>query len=150
MKSLRLLAPYYKKIGWICMLIGAAVWIFYQLELINLPEIKVFAISAESLDQVYFSFIDTEIERTLAGVLVIIGGLLITFSREKMEDEFIQTLRLRSFQWAFLLNYIILLFLFIFVYGMSFLTVMVYQMFLILVLYILRFQYLLYINKAQE
>lgn len=151
MKSIRLLKSGYKKVGWIFLIVGTLLWIGHQLDWINFPNVTVFIIAYEDLfaPYEYYTFKSLDIVPTLAGVIVIIGGLLITFSKEKIEDEFIHTLRLRSFQWAFLLNYIILLILFIFVYEWSFLYVMLYQMFLILILYILRFHYLLYLNRAE-
>ncbi len=155
MKSIRLLKPGYKKVGWLFFILGAGLWILNSIfkQEIDFLYMDVFAVITDesilSLKRKYFSFTTVNIGNTLAGIFAVVGGLLITFSREKKEDEFIQSLRLRSFQWAFLLNYLILLILFIFVYGMSFLTIMVYQMFLILILYILRFHYLLYLNRAE-
>lgn len=96
---------------------------------------------------VYFKFIHTNLTFTVAGCAFIIGGLLVAFSQEVIEDEFIANLRLQSFQWAFLINYVVLFLLFVFVYGTPFLWAIIYQMFLILILFIARFHYLLLKNK---
>ncbi len=93
-----------------------------------------------------FSIISVNLANTIAGSLFIIGGLLVGFSREKNEDEFIASIRLTSLLRAVFVNYSVLLVAFIFVYETSFLSVMVYNMFTVLLLFILRFHYLL--NKS--
>lgn len=92
----------------------------------------------------YFTMVNTNITNTLIGLLFIIGGLLVSFSKEKNEDEFIQSLRFSSLSWAILANYLLLVFAFLFIYGIAFLQVMIYNMFTTLVIYIIRFNYVLY------
>ncbi|MBV9988503.1 MAG: hypothetical protein JO301_12550 [Chitinophagaceae bacterium] len=79
----------------------------------------------------------------------IVSLMLVAFSAEKVEDEAIQFFRLASLQWAVIVNYLILIVCIITVYGTNFLSVMIYNMFTILVIFILRFRILLYQhNKA--
>ena len=92
----------------------------------------------------YFTMVNTNITNTLIGLLFITGGLLVSFSKEKNEDEFIQSLRLTSLSWAVLVNYVLLAFAFAFIYGIAFIQVMIYNMFTTLVIYIIRFNYVLY------
>src|SRR5699024_10076420 len=89
----------------------------------------------------YFNFIKTDIVNTLIGVLFIIGGLMVSFSSERNEDEYIANLRLNSLLWAVLVNYLILLLMFLFIYGLGFLNVMVYNMFTVLIIFIAKFHY---------
>ncbi|MDO9376473.1 MAG: hypothetical protein Q7T76_18760 [Ferruginibacter sp.] len=91
-----------------------------------------------------FSIISVNLAGTLAGVGCIIGGVLVGFSKEKQEDEFIASTRLSSLLWAVFVNYGLLLIAFIFVYETAFLSVMVYNMFTVLLLFIIRFNYLLF------
>ena len=91
--------------------------------------------------------VETNITNTLIGVLFIAGAMLVAFSREKQEDEFIGKLRLFALLWAVCVNYALLLIAFIFIQGFAFLTVMVYNMFTVLILFITRFNYLLYVNN---
>ena len=93
-----------------------------------------------------FSFIHTNITNTVIGILFIIASILVGFSREKKEDEFISNLRLSSLLWAVLVNYALLVFFFAFVYGESFYYVMLYNMFTIMIIFIVRFNYILYRN----
>jgi len=95
----------------------------------------------------YFAFIETNITNTLVGMLFIIGALFVGFSREKREDEFIANLRLSSLLWAVLVNYVLLLLAFAFVYGDAFLNVMIYTMFTVLIIFICRFNYILFKNS---
>jgi uncharacterized membrane protein len=69
---------------------------------------------------------------------------MVGFSKEKNEDEFITNLRQSSLYWAVIVNYILLLFAFVFLYGIAFLNVMLYNMFTILIIFIVRFNYVLY------
>lgn len=95
----------------------------------------------------YFTFTKANFTGTLAGILILVGGMLVAFSREKQEDEFIARLRLSSLMWAVVVNYVLLLLALLFVYGMSFFHVMVYNMFTVLLIFIARFNYLLYKNN---
>ena len=45
------------------------------------------------------------------------------------------------------INYILLLLAFLFVYGTDFLIVMIYNMFTVLIIFIVRFNYILYKNS---
>ena len=80
----------------------------------------------------------------LAGVGVIIGLMLVAFSREEIEDEMISQLRLEALQWSVYANYIVLLIAIVAVYDLDFLNVMVYNMFTMLLVFITRFRWLIY------
>ncbi len=110
----------------------------------------VFAIANDPLlgEDHFFSFIKTDLTNTVVGSLFIIGGLLVGFSREKKEDEFIANLRLTSLLWAVWVSYILLLLAFLFIYGAVFFSVMVYNMFTVLIIFIIRFNFLLYKNAV--
>jgi hypothetical protein len=77
----------------------------------------------------------------LIGLLLIAGGLFIAFSKEETEDEFIAKIRLESLVWATYFNYAILMLSVIFVYGMSFFGVLVFNMFTLLLFFIIRFNW---------
>jgi hypothetical protein len=94
-----------------------------------------------------FSFINTNVSNTIIGSLFLVGALLTAFSKEKQEDEYIEKLRLSSLLWAVWVNYLLLLIAFIFVYGFAFLNVMIYNMFTILIIFIARFNYILFQNR---
>jgi hypothetical protein len=149
----KLLLPHrYKIIGW-CLLIPAIIagllitFLDFNGDWLTVP---VFALLHEDLmgRSSNATIIQTDITNTLVGVMFITGALLVGFTREKHEDEFIAELRLSSLLWAVWVNYIILLAALILVYGTPFLTVMIYNMFTVLIIFIVRFNFLL--NKSTK
>lgn len=77
---------------------------------------------------------------------LLLGLLLLAFSREKVEDEWIQQVRLESFQWAILVNTLLLMLFVVFTHGFPFLNVMVYNMFTPLLIFVGRYYYVLRIK----
>lgn len=143
----------YKKWGWL-VFIPTAIASFIVVALEISPswlDTKVFAIA---VDQIFegsksFSFVNNNILNEILGVLLIISGVLLAFSKEKDEDEYIAQIRLSSLVWATYVNYAVLLLAFLFVYDLSFLWVMIFNMFTILVFFIIRFNFKLYqLKKA--
>jgi len=80
----------------------------------------------------------------LAGLGVIVGLLLIAFSKERVEDEMISRLRLDALQWSIYANYLILAIAILTIYDGAFLNVMIYNMFTVLLVFIGRFRWLLH------
>jgi hypothetical protein len=86
----------------------------------------------------------------ILGILIIIGALLVAFSKEKTEDEYIAKTRLESLVWATYFNYGILLIAILFVYDLAFFWVMVFNMFTLLLFFIVRFNYMIFkLNKTE-
>jgi len=81
-------------------------------------------------------------------ISMIIGLLLVGFSKEKIEDEQIAQLRLDSLQWSVYFNYSLLIICIIFINGLDFLSVMAYNIMSQLLFFIIRFRWKLYqLNK---
>lgn len=151
--SKKLLFPHsFKIIGWILLIPSFVLTILFSLE-ISAPDIKtrVFAFYSEQFFEApkAFQFIEVNPLPTIVGICFIIGGLFVAFSKLKVEDEYISELRLSSLLWAVYANYALLLLAFMFVYNMPFLTVMVYNMFTILIIFISRFHFILYRTTKQ-
>lgn len=145
----KLLLPHrFKLIGWYILVPATLLGLLFTFTDFDNFSVnaKVFAFFRTKIfeDDQLFSFITTDISSTIIGCLFIIGAMLVGFSKEKKEDEFIEKLRLSSLLWAVWVNYILLFLCFIFIYGMAFLTVMVYNMFTVLIIFIARFNYILY------
>jgi hypothetical protein len=85
-------------------------------------------------------------EIALTGTIA--GLLMIAFSKEKTEDEYISTLRLESLQKAVLIHYILLVIATWAVHSLAYIQVMVYNMLTIPIIFIIRFHYVLAKNKA--
>lgn len=148
MKQKMLLPNRFKRIGWFILIPSAIMGLVFTLFNYDAIPINatVFAIYADEIfnKTYYFSFVKLDITSTLIGVLFIIGGLMVGFSKEKKEDEFISNLRLNSLLWAVLVNYLLLLFMFLFIYGLGFFHIMVYNMFTVLIIFIVKFNYSLF------
>lgn len=148
MKTTLLLSNKYKIYGWILfipsLVIGLLSLIYgFKDELIHF---KTFAIASGGgfSKSEYFTVIENDMTFTIFGILFITGGLLISFSKVKNEDEFTNEIRLNSIMWAVLINFIFLLFAFVFIFGNHFITVMIGNMFTTLIIFIARFHYKIY------
>lgn len=143
-----LLPNKYKIIGWFVVIPATIFGIILMItDFEGMPlNAKVFALlNSEILGKSqFFTFINTNITNTVVGIFFILGALLVGFTKEKNEDEFIANLRQSSLLWAVLINYILLLFSFAFIYGTAFLNIMLYNMFTVLIIFIARFNYVLY------
>ncbi len=84
-------------------------------------------------------------ELALTGIIIAL--LFIAFAREKTEDEYIAHTRLASLKWAVLINYVLLLLATWLVHGLGYIDVMMYNMLTVLIIFIVRFHYVLYSSK---
>ncbi len=153
MKTNYLFPNQFKRIGWFLFIPGiilGVVFLMSQSEY-SILNVKVLSIAEQPFfgDTVFFTFPENNILDEITGILLIIGALLIAFSKEKAEDEFIAKIRLESLVWATYLNYGILVLTIIFVYDMIFFWVLVFNMFTVLIFFIIRFNWALYTSKKQ-
>jgi len=147
MKTNYLISNKYKSIGWILFIMGilGGILIYlseYETDIFN---IKVFAVIGGKTifgKNEYFSIIENGILDELITLLIIIGGFLVAFSREKVEDEFIYKLRKDSLVWALFVNYSILILATLFVYNFAFFDVLIFNMFTPLIFFVIRFNFL--------
>ena len=147
-----LLPNRFKLIGWI--LLVPSTILGFMLMLSDLESklkinSKVFALYNDEImgSGRHTGIISTDITNTLVGVFFILGAMMVGFSKEKKEDEYVANLRLSSLMWAVWVNYLLLLLSFIFIYGMGFFHVMIYNMFTVLIIFIGRFNIILLKNK---
>ena len=154
MKTHYLFPNQFKLLGWILFTLGtvlAVLMVSLNLE----PEfldLKVFALASKPNFMgaaEYFSIHQNNMLSELVGLMLIAGLVIIAFSKEKTEDEFIAKLRLESLVWATYVNYIILALSIIFIYDEVFFWVMILNMFTILLFFLLRFNWILFRTKKQ-
>ena len=154
MQSTFLLPHKYKIYGWIIFipsLIIAFLTVLYEWN----PDfftVNTFVFAQDEIfgKKEYFSFSEVNIFCEIFGILAIIGGIMVAFSKTKLEDEFIQSLRLKSLVWATYLNYAVLILAIAFVYGIAFFWVLLFNIFTLLLFFIARFHYSLYSIKKQQ
>lgn len=80
----------------------------------------------------------------IAIIGTIVGALLVTCSREKVEDEMITAIRHNSLLVALYVNYGLVILAALVFYDLDFLTVMIYGMFSILLIFLVVFRYKLW------
>jgi small-conductance mechanosensitive channel len=85
-----------------------------------------------------------------AGILFIVSAAFVAFSKEKNEDEYIAKIRLESLLWATYANFAIQILCLLLFYGITFLTSMIVNMFAILIVFIVRYNYIIYRSKFQN
>jgi hypothetical protein len=147
METKFLLPSKFKRLGWIILIPSSILGLLiifsdFKFGFLNL---KMFTICSGIASPFFrFGFDTVNLTGTIIGILFILGAVIVAFSREKDEDEFISKKRLESFLWATYFNYAILLFCFLFFYGSCFLYVMIINMFTLIILFIIRFNFILY------
>lgn len=75
-------------------------------------------------------------------IVIITAGLLYTFSKEKLEDELVNALRLAAMQWALIANFVMIIFGTILIYGLPYFQFMSFSLFSLLVIYNFKFRIL--------
>ena len=147
MKTNYLLPNRYKLFGWILFIIGLIEGIFmylsdYESDALTVKVLSIYSESFIDDEKSFFQIVENSILDELIALAIIVGGLLVGFTKEKIEDEFIYKLRKDSLVWAIIFNYSVLIFAIIFVYDLTFLDVLVFNMFTPLIFFILRFNFL--------
>ena len=136
----------FKKIGWLILIPSAImglITLIYDYEPsfldLNVPAILVDELFSD--EKKAFRMVNNNILNEILGILVIISSLLVAFSEEKSEDEYISKIRLESLVWAVYFNYAVLLVSFLSIYDFSFLWIMIFNMFTVLLFFIVRFNW---------
>ncbi|MBE0424628.1 MAG: hypothetical protein IBX66_11930 [Lutibacter sp.] len=135
----------FKKIG-LFVLIPSAIIGLITLIVEYEPKFLDFNVPALFIDELFkdkklTGMVKNNMLNEILGILIIVSALLVAFSKEKLEDEYISKIRLESLVWAVYFNYGILLFSFLFIYDFSFLWVMIFNMFTVLLFFIIRFNW---------
>lgn len=139
-----LLPARYRRIGWWLLWPAATLGLLNMYASVEIPWLRLHA----KKDLFFFGNQNLTDEVALTGLLFAL--LLLSFSRMRYEDEYIGQLRLESWQWAVLLNFLLLLAATWLLYGSSFFNFMVYNMITIPVLFLIRFRWLLYRNGIRN
>lgn len=124
-----LLFPHrFQKVGWIIFSISAAVGALIMADFYDLFSLP---------NNHYLEYVLNNI----AIIGISIGAILVTCSCEEVEDEMIQHLRLNSLLIALYVNYAILIGCSLVIYDLAFLDVMLYNMFTILLIFMVVFRW---------
>ena len=155
MKTSYLLPHKYKPLGWVLFVIGiiSGLIIFigqYEYDILKVNVLSIYGRDALFGEPGFFKIIENSILDEIIALCIIIGGLLVGFSMERVEDEFIYKLRKDSLVWAIIFNYIVLIFAILFIYNFTFFDVLVFNMFTPLLFFVFRFNFLKFRSSYNE
>lgn len=153
MKTNRYLLPsYFKVIGWIISVPSALVLLPVAFIIpYNPPPSSFFAASMTERWWVILDiFIGEKSMATVCMILLMAGLLFIAFSKEKIEDEYITKLRGDSLIWAVIVNSVLIMVLSVTIFGGWFLFVSFFNLYTVLVLFIIKFKIELNRSKKQS
>ena len=132
----------YKRIGWIVLIPSVIVGVISLVVDIE-PAFLDFEVPTLVVNELlqktkFFGFSENNLFDEIIGALIVISGILVAFSKEKSEDELIAKIRMEALTWATYVNYAILLFAILFIYDFAFFWVMIFNMFTVLIIFIIR------------
>ena len=108
---------------------------------------KVFAIYSSYLDTKYFELIDNHFSEEIGGILLLVALLIICFTKEKVELEYIAHVRLRSLLISIYVNTILLIIAFLSVFGFGFVKILMVNIYSPFIIYIFVFKISLWKSK---
>jgi hypothetical protein len=137
-----LISAKYKVLGWILSLV------FGLLGLLCLVYDFEFNFLSYNKDDLNGIFDNNNFTNEVALSGTIAGLLIIVFSKQKIEDEYISLLRLKSLQLSVFISYIAFIGINFCFYGLAFYNIIFYNSFTILIVFIITFQWKLFnLNK---
>lgn len=100
-------------------------------------------------DNTYFGFVEENIYNEILDCAFFISGIILAFSKEKIEDEMITFIRLKSLLYTTYFIFFLLILSEIFIYGLSFLNVIMGFLYTFVILTNIFYYTKLYIYKKQ-
>lgn len=147
-----LLPKGYRPFGYFLLLCGAILGFarYYFNFKPHFLDLKVWALYSFYIETKINELITNQMIEEIAQILVLAGLFLIAFSREKIESEMMDGLRLKAFIIAAYINVIFLIFSLLTTFGFGFVGALVLFMNLWLISYTIIFRVLLRKNKLSE
>lgn len=160
MKTKFLLSHKFKRLGWWLffpsLILASFVffgdyepdWLEFKVPALFNNEITIFS-SEEDEGFKIMNFTTNNVANEISGVLLLTSCMLLVFAREKDEDEMIMKLRLESLLWAALVNGLLVIFSLLFTFDFTFYFVMVFNLYWLFLLFIVRYHWVLYKFRKQ-
>jgi len=146
METKYLLPHKLKKLGWMLFIPGVLLGVYYLIVDPNFECLN-FKVPQILFKEGFVRFESNNLFDEIASILIIIGGMMVAFSCERIEDELIKKVRLESLLWATIINYFILFLCIVLLFDFTFFYVLLFNMFTILLLFILKFNYAVHTLK---
>ncbi len=131
--------------GWIfylALIAGSYLWFTDQFDDLLVVPVPDFFSTGDFLSSEGF-WIENGILDELLTIVIIVSGIVHSFSREKIEDELIAKLRLDSLIWSLYVNYAIMILATLLIFGLAYFHVLVFNLFTIILFFNLRLRFAL-------
>lgn len=149
---IRFLLPHKIKLVGIVLLLFGLIAAYIRFGLGVKPDyltLPVFAFYSSYLETKTFQIITNNISEEIVSLLLLFGLLFLNFSKEKIENEKVNSIRLFSFTFSVFLNSIFLILCVLFLYGFAFVNVLMFNMFSQLLIYQISLRILFIKNKKK-
>ena len=154
MKTNYLLPTVFSKIGWFLFVPSLILGIYYLF-----GNDAVINIGGSSAIALFDGITETEVLSTtyndswtdeLLIITTTLSMLFIGFSREKEEDECIANIRMNSLVWSIMVSSMVLIAATLLIFGVPYLTFMTIYMFCVLLLFIIKYKFALYMFRKDN
>lgn len=154
MKTNYLLPTVFSKIGWFLFVPSLILGLYYLF-----GNDAVINIGGSSAIALFDGITETEVLSTTYNdswtdeILIItttLSMLFIGFSREKEEDECIANIRMNSLVWSIMVSSMVLIAATLLIFGVPYLTFMTIYMFCVLLLFIIKYKFALYMFRKDN
>ena len=131
--------------GWVILLFGIILGVsrFYFGVKPKFLNIKVFAVYSKYFETNYFKVIENHVSEELTALLILVGLFIISFTKEKIENDSVSAIRYKSLIFTFYINTVLIALSFLFVYGFGFINILVINVFSPFIIYIILSRYFL-------
>ena len=138
----------YKKISGLVFYLTSIIGLYLLItgKIFDLFTLNVYSLFYESISDLTYGggWIENGLGDEIFTTIIIISGLINSFSKEKIEDELISKIRLESLTMSLFISYSLVIISTFLIYNLSYMYVLVFNLFIILLLFNLIFRYRLY------
>ena len=138
----------YKKISGLVFYLTTIIGLYLLItdKILDLFTLNVYSLFSESFSDLTYGggWIENGLGDEIFTTIIIISGLVNSFCKEKIEDELISKIRLESLTISLFISYGLVMLSTFLIYNLSYMYVLVFNLFIILILFNLIFRYRLY------
>ena len=138
----------YKKISGLVFYLTSIIGLYLLItdKILDLFTLNVYSLFSESISDLTYGggWIENGLGDEIFTTIIIISGLINSFSKEKIEDELISKIRLESLTMSLFISYSLVIISTFLIYNLSYMYVLVFNLFIILLLFNLIFRHRLY------
>ena len=138
----------YKKISGLVFYLTSIIGLYLLLtdRISDLFTLNVYSLFSESFSDLTYGggWIENGLGDEIFTTIIIISGLINSFCKEKIEDELISKIRLESLTMSLFISYGLVILSTFLIYNLSYMYVLVFNLFIIPLLFNLIFRYRLY------